>query len=126
MFRQIQSDTARAFEQYLADVGAQCIPSVVKTVRSDGGGECAESFSAICVGNAVKERSIPPANSPELNGAAVAIVEQAVMADRIQAKVLYNVDVPTRMWAESYHWAAGALNRSATTYHGKPWQEVPR
>ena len=37
------------------------------------------------------------------------------MAARIQAKVLYDVDVSARMWAESYRLAADALNRSATT-----------
>ena len=43
------------------------------------------------------------------------MVEQAAMAARIQAKELYGVDVPERMWAESYRWAADALNRTANT-----------
>ena len=116
-FGKQKSDTTKAFEQYLADVGAKCIPSVVETVRSDGGGEFAGSFSDLCRKRGIRQE-YAPADSPEYNGVAeraIAMVEQAAMAARIQAKVLYDVDVPARMWAESYRWAADALNRSATT-----------
>ena len=34
---------------------------------------------------------------------------------RFQAKEFYGVDVPERMWAESYRWAEDALNRITTT-----------
>ncbi|CAM9889479.1 unnamed protein product, partial [Sphacelaria rigidula] len=116
-FGKHKSDTTRAFKQYLADVGAQCIPSVVETVRSDGGGEFSGSFSDLCRERGIRQE-YTPADSPEYNGVAeraIAMVEKAAMAARIQAKVLYGVDVPARMWAESYRWAADALNRSATT-----------
>ncbi|CAN0107392.1 unnamed protein product, partial [Sphacelaria rigidula] len=116
-FDKHKSDTTRAFKQYLADVGAQCIPSVVETVRSDGGGDFSGPFSDLCRERGIRQK-YTPADIPEYNGVAeraIAMVEKAAMAARIQAKVLYGVDVPARMWAESYRWAADALNRSATT-----------
>ena len=77
----------------------QYIPSAVETVRSDGGGEFSGSFSDLCREHGIREEYIP-VDSPEYNGVAeraIAMVEKAAMAARIQAKVLYGVDVPARM-----------------------------
>ncbi|CAN0031541.1 unnamed protein product [Sphacelaria rigidula] len=116
-FGKHKSGTTRAFKQYLADLGVQCIPSAVETVRPDGGREFSGSFSDLCRERGIRQQ-YTPADSPEYNGVAeraIAMVEEAATAARTQAKVLYGVDVPTRMWAESNRWAAGALERSATT-----------
>ena len=115
-FGKHKTGTTRAFEQYLADVGSSRVPSVVETKRSDGGGEFSGAFSDLCRTRGVRQE-YTPADSPEYNGVAeraIAMVEQAAMAARIQAKELCGVDVPERMSAESYCWAADALNRAAT------------
>ncbi|CAN0027935.1 unnamed protein product, partial [Sphacelaria rigidula] len=101
-FGKHKSDNTRAFKQYLAD-----------TVRSDGGGEFSGSFSDLCRERGIRQE-YTPADSPEYNGVAeraIAMVEKAATAARIQAKVLYGVDVPAKMWAKSYRCAADALNR---------------
>ncbi|CAM9943819.1 unnamed protein product, partial [Sphacelaria rigidula] len=111
------SDTRRASEEYLVDVGAKCIPSVVETVRWDGGVDFAGSFSDLGRTRGIRQEYTPP-DSPEYNGvaeSAIVMVEQAAMAALIQAQILYDVNVPARVWTESYRWAADALNRSATT-----------
>ena len=54
-FGKQKSDTTRAFKLYLADVGVKCIPSVVETVRSEGGGEFAGTFSDLCRGRGIRQ-----------------------------------------------------------------------
>ena len=63
-FGKHKSDTTRAFEQYLADVGSSRVPSVVETIRSDGGGEFSGAFSDLRRTRGIRQE-YTPADSPE-------------------------------------------------------------
>ena len=88
-FGKHKSDTTNAFEQNLADVGTQCIPSVVQTVRPDGRRELSGSFHVLCLERGIRQE-YTPADRLEYDGVAeraIATVEEATMAARIQVKV---------------------------------------
>ena len=65
------------------------------------------------------KQEFTPAYSPQSNGVAergLGLIEEAAMAARIQAKVLFgHVQLPKtdRLWAEAMHWACEALHHTA-------------
>ena len=68
------------------------IPSLVEIVRSDNGGEFfGGEFSSVC-NELLIEQALTPAYSPQYNGVAergLGLIEEAAMAARIQAKVIF-------------------------------------
>ena len=98
---------------------ADGIPSLVEIVRSDNGGEFfGGEFASVCFELLIKQE-FTPAYSPQNNGVAergLGLLEEAAMAARIQAKVLFrHVQLPKadKLWAEAMHWACEAMNRTA-------------
>ena len=65
------------------------------------------------------KQEFTPAYSPQYNGVAergLGLIEEAAMAARIQAKVLFgHVQLPKtdKLWAEAMHWACEAMNHTA-------------
>ena len=118
-FLRSKSDAGSAFRSFLASVRADGIPSLVEIVRSDNGGEFfGGEFASVCNELLIKQE-FTPAYSPQYNGVAergLGLIEEAAMAARIQAKVLFgHVQLPKtdRLWAEAMHWACEALNHTA-------------
>ena len=87
-----KSDAGSAFRSFLASVRADGIPSLVEIVRSDNGGEFfGGEFASVCNELLIKQE-FTPAYSPQYNGVAereLGLIEEAAMAARIQAKVLF-------------------------------------
>ena len=115
--------TRRAWMYFLrskSDAGsADGISSLVEIVRSDNGGDFfGGEFAPVCNELLIK-KEFTPAYSPQYNGVAergLRLIEEAAMAARIQAKVLFgHVQLPKtdRLWAEAMHWACEALNHTA-------------
>ena len=83
---------------------------MVKTFRSNNGGEFGGEFASVSNELLIKQE-FTPAYSPQYNGVAergLGLIEEAVMAARIQVKVLFgHVLLPNtdRLWAEAMHWA---------------------
>ena len=81
---------------------------------SFSGGEFASECNELLI-----KQDFTPAYSPQYNGVAergLGLIEEAAMAARIQAKVLFgHVQLPKtdRLWAEAMHWACEALNHTA-------------
>ncbi|CAB1096235.1 unnamed protein product [Ectocarpus sp. CCAP 1310/34] len=118
-FLRSKSDAGSAFRSFHANVRADGIPSLIEIVRSDnGGGFFGGEFASVCNELVIKQE-FTPAHSPEFNGVAergLGLTEEAAMAARIQAKVLFgHVQLPKtdRLWAEAMHWACEALNHTA-------------
>lgn len=85
----------QAFEQFLVDVGADGIPSTVKCVRSDSGGEFEGPFREVCRSRGIQQE-FNPTDSPELNGVAeraIVLVESTEISTRFQVDELYGEDV---------------------------------
>ena len=85
-----ESDTASAFESFLAEVCADCTPSVVMAARSDNGGEfVGGDFGKLCRKRGIKQ-DFMPAHSPKYNDVAeraLALTNDTALAARIQAPV---------------------------------------
>ena len=99
------------FRSFLANVRADGLPSLVEIVRSDNGGEFfSGEFESACNELLIKQE-FTPAYSSQCNSVAergLGLIEEAAMAARIQAKVLFgHVLLPKtdRLWAEAMHWA---------------------
>ena len=114
-----KSDAGSAFRSFLASVRADGIPSLVEVVRSDNGGEFfGGEFASVCNELLIKQE-FTPAYNPQYNGVAergLGLIEEAAMAARIQAKVLFrHVQLPKtdKLWAEAKHWACEAMNHTA-------------
>ena len=94
-----KSDTVKYFRQFLADVRADGIPSILATVRSDNGGEFHPDgpFGDLCRERGIRQQ-FSCAMSPEQNGVverALAIIEATAMASRIQARELFpGIEIP--------------------------------
>ena len=120
-FLERKSDAADAFRKFLADVRGDGVPSEVERVRSDNGGEFfGGEFGDVCRQYCIKQE-FTNAKSPELNGVterALGIIQNAALAARIQAPILFHhVELPRSetLSAEAVQWACEALNRTATT-----------
>ncbi|CAB1120053.1 unnamed protein product [Ectocarpus sp. CCAP 1310/34] len=118
-FLKHKSDAGMAFRSFLASVRADGVPSLVEIVRSDNGGEFfGGEFASVCNELLIKQE-FTPAYSPQYNGVAergLGLIEEAAMAARIQAKVLFgHVQLPKtdKLWAEAMHWACEAMNHTA-------------
>ena len=118
-FLKNKSDAGSAFRSFLASVRADGVPSLVEIVRSDNGGEFfGGEFASVCNELLIKQE-FTPAYSPQYNGVAergLGLIEEAAMAARIQAKVLFgHVQLPKtdKLWAEAMHWACEAMNHTA-------------
>ncbi|CAN0482948.1 unnamed protein product, partial [Discosporangium mesarthrocarpum] len=119
-----KSDAYGALELFLAENNADKVNHVVLTVRSDDGGEfMGGHFGDLCKHIRIRQEHTT-ANHPQLNGVAergLGLVEAAQMSARLHATELYShvVCLPPheQLWAEASHWAADALNRTATTYN---------
>ncbi|CAB1112906.1 unnamed protein product [Ectocarpus sp. CCAP 1310/34] len=118
-FLRNKSDAGSAFRTFLASVRANGVPSFVEIVRSDNGGEFfGGEFASVCNELLIKQE-FTPAYSPQYNGVAergLGLIEEAAMAARIQAKVLFgHVQLPKtdKLWAEAMHWACEAMNHTA-------------
>ena len=90
---------------------ADGIPPLVEIVRSDNRGEFfGGKFASVCNELLIKQE-YTPAYSSQCNSVAereLGLIEEAAMAARIQAKVLFgHVLLPKtdRLWAEAMHWA---------------------
>ena len=98
-------------------------------VRSDGGGE----FSGGKFGDLRRSRGITQefttADSPHFNGVAeraLRLIETAAIAGLIQANEFFpGAELPSTasLWAEAFHWACDALNRTAMT--ANPERKTP-
>ena len=111
-----KSDSAEAFEKFLADLRVEGVPSEVVVVRSDDGGEFNEGkFGKLCRERNIKQECTT-ADSPEYNGVAergLAMIKSAALAVRIQAPELFqgfNVPEGPSFWAEAMNWAYDAYN----------------
>ncbi|CAN0496655.1 unnamed protein product, partial [Discosporangium mesarthrocarpum] len=117
-----KSDAYGALDLFLAENNADKANHVVLTVRSDDGGEfLGGHFSDLCKHLRIRQEPTT-ADHPQLNGVAergLGLVEAAQMSACLQATELYShvVRVPPheQLWAEASHWAADAINRTATT-----------
>ena len=118
-FLRNKSDAGSAFPSFLASVRADGIPSLVEIVRSDNGGEFFGGEFASVRNEVLIKQKLTPAYSPQYNGVAerrLGLIEEAAMAARIQAKVLFgHVQLPKtdKLWAEAMHWACFAMNHTA-------------
>ena len=97
-FQRNKSDAGSAFRSCIASVRADGVPSLVEIVRSDNGGEFSGGeFASVCNELLIKQE-FTPAYSPQYNGVAergFGLIEEAAMAARIQAKVLFgHVQLP--------------------------------
>ena len=103
-----KSDAVSAFESLPAKVGADGILSAVTTVRSDHGGEFfGGSFGKLCRKHDIKQE-FTPADSSKYNDVAegaLALINDAALAGRIQAPVLYpSAPAYLSLWAEAVSW----------------------
>lgn len=83
-FIHAESDATEIFKNFLVDVRADGNPSVVKCVRSDGGGEfhISNPFENLCRDRRIRQEPMNP-NTPERNAVAegaTALVESAALA----------------------------------------------
>ena len=99
------------FRSFLANVRADGLPSLVEIVRSDNGGEFfSGEFESACNELLIKQE-FTQAYSSQCNSVAerrLGLIEEAAMAARIQAKVLFGhalLPKTDRLWAEAMHWA---------------------
>ena len=111
------SDSAIAFESFLAEVQADDTPSAVMTVGSDNrGGFLGGDFEKLCHKRGIKQE-FTPADIPKYNCVAeraVALFNDAALAARIQPSVLYpGAPAYPSLWAEAVSWACHFLNRTA-------------
>ena len=122
-----KSDAASAFESFLAEVRADGTPSAVTAVRSGNGGAFfGGEFGELCHKRGIKQE-FTPTDSPKYNGVAkraLALINDAALATRIQAPVLYT-DAPAypSLWAEAVTWGCHVLNHTATT--ANPGEKSP-
>ena len=132
-----KSNATGVFEQFLADTRADCVPSRVVIVRSDGGGGFrGETFGDLCRSRGTKHE-LTTGDSPQFNGVterALGLIVTAAMARRIQAREFSSgAQLPPTesLWAKASHWAYDSLNRTATSanptnkspyeiWHGNP------
>lgn len=99
-------EVSNAFNMFLIDVRAVSLPSKVKIVRSDNGGEWQGGFSNICRYFRIKQERV------------ISTIEGAGLAARIQApEILSHVELPPSesLWAEIINWACDVFNHTATT-----------
>ena len=115
-----KSDVANAFKQFLVDVRADGIPSVVQYVQSDDGGEFrGGEFKQVCLDYGIKQE-FTTARTPQLNGVAergLHLIQEAAMAATIEAPRLFPfATLPSTddLWAEAMQWAAESLNRTGS------------
>ena len=102
-----RSDATEAFENILADLRVEGIPSEVIVVRPDNSGEFNEGkFGKLCRERNIK-KEFTTADSPEYKGVAergLAMIDCSALATRIQASELFpGFDIPERpsLWAEA-------------------------
>ena len=100
---------------------ADGVPSKVKIVRSDNGGEFfGEEFAEVCKQFCIKQE-FTNADSPKKNGVverALGIIQNAALAACIQAPIifpLFQLPPTESLWAKAVHWSCDALNHTATT-----------
>ena len=114
-----KSDAASAFESFLAEVRVDGTPSAFMSVRSDNeGASFVGDFGKLCRKRGIKQE-FTPADSPKYNGVverALALINDAALAVRIQAPVLYpDASAYPSSWVEAVYGACHLLNRIATT-----------
>lgn len=115
-----KSDATSAFKMFLAEYRAEGTYSKMAVQSGTGREAFGTDFLELCRQHAIFIMQEPtPENSSEnsvVADRALWMIQDAALAARIQATVLYP-GAPTYpcLWAEAVSWACDALNRTATT-----------
>ena len=111
-----KSDTPRALEKFLADTAPYgkvkvLIGEIVKTLRSDNGGEyTSKEFDMFCTKKGISREFTNP-YCPEQNGVAERFNRTMIESAR---SMLYHSKLPLKFWAEAVSTAVYIRNRCPT------------
>ena len=122
-FLKHKSDSGDVLRKFLADACADGVPSKVAIARSDNGGkffggDFGEVCKQFCIKQVFTNADNPGQNDVVERTLLIGTIQNAALAACVQAPIIFPLVQlpPTKsLWADSMHWADGALKHTATT-----------
>jgi hypothetical protein len=117
-FLKLKSEVFEKFKLFVCKIRNE-IKVLVRTLRSDGGGEFTSSeFENWLTSKNIRDET-SPAHTPQLNSVSERDHRTIGEAER---SCTYMQNVPLNLWAESYNCATYTLNRTPTDSHVTPYE----